>query len=172
VNATPSCILTLALLLSSAIAAGEEFRGGVVRISDGDTIGVMHQGREEKIRLYGIDAPERRQSFSKRAKQLVSQLAFGQDVRVQTKGQDRYGRTVADVILPDGRILNREIVKAGLAWWFRRYAPNDEDLKRLEAEARQAKRGLWAEPEPVPPWEWRAMLRQQEPRAAIGATAP
>jgi micrococcal nuclease len=65
---------------------------------------------------------------------------------------------VADVILPDGRNLNHEIVRAGLAWWFRRYAPDDEDLKRLEAQARQAKRGLWADAEPVPPWEWRTLL--------------
>ena len=70
-------------------------------------------------------------------------------------GQDRYGRTVGVVLLPDGRSLNKELVKAGFAWWYRRYAPEDETLKQLEAEAMEAKRGLWADPEPVPPWEWR-----------------
>ena len=64
-------------------------------------------------------------------------------------------RLVADVILPDGRNLNRELVRAGLAWWYRRYAPHDAELEALEAEARAARRGLWADPHPVPPWEWR-----------------
>jgi micrococcal nuclease len=172
VNSRPSYTLTLTLLFFSATVAGEDFRGRVVRISDGDTIGVMHQGREEKIRLHGIDAPERKQPFGIRAKLYSAGLAFEKDVTVKPRGTDRYGRTIADVILPDGRNLNREMLKAGFAWWFRRYAPYDEELKRLEAEAREAKRGLWADPEPVPPWERRAMLRQQEPRAAIGATAP
>ena len=69
--------------------------------------------------------------------------------------RDQYGRLVADVILPDGRNLNRELVRAGLAWWYRRYAPHDAELEALEAEARAARRGLWADPHPVPPWEWR-----------------
>ncbi len=66
---------------------------------------------------------------------------------------DRYGRTIGEVILPDGRIVNRELVRAGFAWWYRKYAPEDETLKELEAEARDAKRGLWADASPVPPWE-------------------
>ena len=79
---------------------------------------VLHEGNGEKIRLYGIDAPEKEQAFGNRAKQFVSALAFGKKVKVEAKGQDRYGRTVADVILPDGRNLNREIVKAGFGWWY------------------------------------------------------
>jgi micrococcal nuclease len=155
------------------MAAGEDFTGRVVRISDGNSIGVMHQGREEKIRLHGVDTPEKKQPFSIQAKLYTAGLAFEKEVTVKPREIDWYGRTVAEVILPDGRNLNREIVKAGFAWWFRRYAPDDEELKRLEAEAREAKRGLSADPEPVPPWEWRAILRQQqEPRAAIEATAP
>ncbi len=73
---------------------------------------------------------------------------------------DRFGRTVGEVTLPDGRVLNHELVRAGLAWWYRRYAPEDDTLKQLEAEARQAKRGLWADPNPVSPWEWRVMRKQ------------
>ena len=68
---------------------------------------------------------------------------------------DRYGRTVGEVILPDGRVLNHELVRAGLAWWYRRYAPDDKTLEQLERGARGANRGLWADPNPVPPWEWR-----------------
>jgi micrococcal nuclease len=77
-------------------------------------IGVMHQGREEKIRLQGIDAPEKKQPFSIQAKLYTASLAFENEVTVKPRGMDRYGRTVADVILPDGRNLNHEIVKAGL----------------------------------------------------------
>jgi endonuclease YncB( thermonuclease family) len=68
---------------------------------------------------------------------------------------DRYGRTVAEIILPDGRNLNQEIVRAGFAWWYVKYACHDAELERLEAEARAAGRGLWADKEPTPPWEFR-----------------
>ncbi len=70
-------------------------------------------------------------------------------------GQDRYGRTIGEVMLPDGRVLNHELVKAGFAWWYRKYAPDDDALEQLEQEARDAKLGLWVDPHPVPPWEWR-----------------
>jgi micrococcal nuclease len=115
----------------------------------------MHQGRGERLRLHGIDAPERGQPFTDRAKKLVSDLCYHKEVKVETKGQDRYQRAIADVILPDGRILNYEIVKAGFAWWFRRYAEKNATLEGLEAEARKAKRGLWVLRDPVPPWEFR-----------------
>lgn len=74
---------------------------------------------------------------------------------VRTRGTDRYGRTIADVILPDGRSLNHQMVREGMAWWYRAVVPGDRELERLEAEARAAKRGLWSQPHPVPPWDWR-----------------
>ena len=147
--------ILIALLICTPLAVAENFRGKVVGVADGDTITVMHQGRGERIRLHGIDAPERGQPFNNRAKQFVSDLCFRKEVRVETKGHDRYQRTIADVILPDGHILNYEIVKARLAWWFRRYAPNDPTLEGLEFQARQAQRGLWSDRGPVPPWEFR-----------------
>ena len=103
----------------------------------------------------GIDCPEKRQAFGNRAKQFAPALVFGKTVTVSVLDVDRYGRTVGEVILPDGRVLNHELVRAGLAWWYRKYAPDDDTLKQLEAEARQAKRGLWVEPNPMPPWAWR-----------------
>lgn len=72
---------------------------------------------------------------------------------------DRYGRVVGEVLLPDGRSLNRELVRAGLAWWYRQYAPTDTLLAQLEAEARAAHQGLWSDPAPVPPWAWRKQRR-------------
>src|SRR5438128_138901 len=115
----------------------------------------MHNGKAEKIRLHGIDCPEKGQPFGTKAKQFTSSLAFGKGVTVHVKDTDRYGRTVADVILADGRSLNRELVRAGLAWWYRKYAPHDSTLEHLEKGARMAKHGLWADPDPIPPWEWR-----------------
>jgi hypothetical protein len=76
-------------------------------------------------------------------------------VTVRLLSTDRYRRSIALVVLPDGRILNNELVRSGFAWWFRRYAPTDETLERLEAEARQARRGLWSLPNAIPPWDWR-----------------
>ena len=127
----------------------------VVGITDGDTISTLCGGLETKIRLAGIDSPEERQPYGKRAKSFTADLAYGQYVAIVEKDKDRYGRIVADVILPDGRNLNQELVRTGLAWWYARYAPEDETLKALEAEARAARRGLWADSEPVAPWEWR-----------------
>jgi endonuclease YncB( thermonuclease family) len=80
---------------------------------------------------------------------------FGKDVTLQTHGKDKYGRTIADVMLPGGTNVNHALVKDGWSWWYRKYAPGDTVLKKLEADAREAKLGLWADPHPVPPWEWR-----------------
>ncbi len=82
---------------------------------------------------------------------------FGKTVTVNVMDVDRYGRTVGEVLLQDGRSLNREQVKAGFAWWYRRYAPDDGTLAQLEADAKAAKRGLWADAEPVQPWAWRRL---------------
>ena len=80
---------------------------------------------------------------------------------VQTFGLDKYGRTIGDVTLSDGTSLNRELVRAGMCWWYRTYAPNDRELEKLEVEARSDRRGLWADPTPVPPWAYRKLRRGQ-----------
>ncbi len=136
-----------------------DFTGRVVSVTDGDTITVLHNGKGERIRLHGIDGPEKRQAFGNRAKQFTSKLVFGETVTVQVMDRDRYGRTVGVVLLPDGRSLNHELVRAGLAWMYRRYT-NDQSLSDLEEEARVARRGLWADAEPVSPWEWRIMRKR------------
>lgn len=127
----------------------------VVRVLDGDTIEVLKEGRAARVRLYGIDAPERGQDFGAAARRFTGDLCFGQNVLLREYGTDRYGRILADVILPDGRVLNRELVRAGLAWWYREYAPEARELEVLEREAQTARRGLWADPHATPPWEFR-----------------
>ncbi len=156
-TATLPLFFSLALITSQTLAA--DFTGRVVGVSDGDTITVLHNGKGERIRLHGIDSPEKRQAFGNRAKQFTSNLVFAKTVTVQVMDRDRYGRTVGVVLLPDGRSLNHELVRAGFAWMYRRYT-NDQSLSDLEEEARVARRGLWADAEPVPPWEWRVMRKR------------
>jgi len=128
--------------------------GKVVRIRDGDSIVVLEAGAEVEVRLHGVDAPELAQAYGRRAKRRTGELAFGKEVRLESRGQDSYGRELAEVFLPDGRSLNRERVSEGFAWWYRRYA-DDADLAAREQEARAARRGLWADQAPVPPWDFR-----------------
>ncbi len=109
--------LFLGIALIAAQALATDFTGRVVGVSDGDTITVLSKGKPVRIRLHGIDCPEKRQAFGNRAKQATSKLVFGQTVTVHVMDKDRYGRTVGEVILPDGRVLNQELVKAGFAWW-------------------------------------------------------
>ena len=141
------------------VCTGESFAGEVVSISDGDTVDVMRDGEAVRLRLHNIDTPERGQAFSRRAKAFTSDQAFHRVVTVCAVDRDRYGRLVADVTLPDGRSLNRELVTAGLAWWYRRYS-SDQSFGVLEQEARDARRGLWAEENPTPPWDWRKEKRR------------
>ncbi len=156
--ATLPLFFSLALITSQTLAA--DFTGRVVGVADGDTITVLHNGKGERIRLHGIDCPEKRQAFGRKAKQFTSTLVFGNTVTVQVMDRDRYGRTVGVVLLPDGRSLNHELVRAGLGWWYWRYTPDDETLAQLERDARGAKRGLWVDPHAVPPWNWRVRRKR------------
>jgi micrococcal nuclease len=151
-------LVGLGLVLLASAAAAVEFRGRVVGVTDGDTLTVLRNGRAERIRLRGIDAPEQGQAFGQRAKQFASALAFDKTVTVLVRERDRRGRTIADVMLPDGRQLGRELVRAGYAWWYRRYS-TDPDLAALESAARASRAGLWSDAHPVAPWEWRRSRR-------------
>jgi micrococcal nuclease len=105
--------LIFLLVLVPAIAADADFSGPVVSVLDGDTIEILHNHHPERIRLNGIDCPEIGQAYGKRTKQAASELVFGKDVTLQTYGNDKYGRTIADVLLPDGTNVNHALVKEG-----------------------------------------------------------
>jgi endonuclease YncB( thermonuclease family) len=141
------------LWLAASAMAGE-FTGPVIRVLDGDTIEVLHKKHPERIRLSGIDCPEKGQPFEEKAMHAMSALVFGKEVTVQLHGKDKDRHTLADVVLPDGTHVNNMMVAGGWCWWYPKYALQNRDLKRLESEARIGKRGLWADPYPVPPWEW------------------
>jgi endonuclease YncB( thermonuclease family) len=148
-------LLTCLCFLHSLPAFAADFSGQVISVLDGDTIEVLHNQHPERIRLSGIDCPQKGQAYGKKAKQATSELVFGKEVTLQTHGKDKYGRTIADVIMSDGININQMLVKNGWCWWYPKYAPGDTVLEELDREARQAKKGSWADPQPLPPWDWR-----------------
>lgn len=154
--------MRLALLLAACLPlVAESFSGRVVSVADGDTITVLRGREQVRVRLYGIDCPESEQPFGRRARQRTAELVFGRTVTGRAEGRDRYGRLLGWVELPGGGTLNEQLVAEGLAWHYRRFAPREARLARLEMEARAARRGLWQDPHPVPPWEWRRPARRR-----------
>lgn len=130
------------------------YEGRVVGVSDGDTITVLVGGRTQvKVRLAEIDAPEKSQAFGQRSKQSLSDMVFGKTVRVEQQDVDRYGRVVGRIFI-GATDVNAEQVRQGMAWVYRRYA-RDKSLFTIEQEAKEARRGLWSDPHPMPPWEYR-----------------
>jgi micrococcal nuclease len=161
--------LLLALGLASSLLADSS--GRVVGVTDGDTITVRTEDRRTvKVRLNGIDCPEKGQAFGKRAKEFTSRYAFGQTVAIKEHGGDRYGRVIGDVVLGDGRSLNAELVRAGLAWHYTEYSI-DQHLARLETEARAGRVGLWSDLKAMPPWVYRRGEKTKHHAAQVPATA-
>jgi len=145
--------LGFAIIVLLLPAISWAWSGNVVGISDGDTIKVLTGKTVTKIRLYGIDCPEKGQAFGRIAKRFVSEMVFGRQVEIKPMDQDRYGRTVAWVYV-DGKNLNEVLVKVGLAWHYKKYS-SDQSLADLEIKARQGRVGLWSDPDPIPPWQYR-----------------
>jgi hypothetical protein len=133
-----------------------------MEVDDGDTIIVLHDDKAEHIRLNGIDAPEKTQAYGKKSKQYTLDATLGKEVTVIEHGKDRHGRTIGDVLLPDGSNLNRQLLKEGLAWWFWKHS-QDKSLRDLEDEARDQKLGLWRDRNPIPPWVFRKIQNKQVP---------
>ena len=150
-------LLTVTLLLPAILQAWE---GKVVGVTDGDTIKVLKDGTQVTITLSSIDCPEKGQPWSKRAKQFTSYMVFQKIVLVLPVDEDRYGRIVAWVFFEEIN-LNKALLRAGLAWHYHQYS-NDSLLTALEMEARVAKKGLWSQSFPVPPWVWRKMKKAEK----------
>jgi endonuclease YncB( thermonuclease family) len=148
------------LLAAATLATAAELRGVVVGVTDGDTITILIDRRQVKVRLADIDAPESKQPFGARSKQSLSDLCFKKEARLETSGKDRYGRTIARVICA-GMDANAEQVRRGMAWVFDRYASPNSPLYAVQNDARAARRGLWNDPSPFPPWEWRQKQRKK-----------
>lgn len=135
-----------------------QFTGLVVGISDGDTISVMHNGRAHKVRLSDIDCPEKKQAFGERARQYTARAAFQKTVLVKVIGNDMYGRSLAEVVLPNKSNLNTKLLSEGLAWVY--LNRSKDPLKHAaQRKAQSARRGLWQDKEPTPPWVYRKSQR-------------
>ena len=132
----------------------EKHTGKVVKVIDGDTFDMIFEEKKIRVRMFGIDSPERGQAFNVKAKEFTASLIAGKEVSVIIRNKDRYGRFVGEVYLGDSTYVNAEIVKAGYAWHFTRYS-DDVQFAELQEEARNDKRGLWQDANPVAPWEFR-----------------
>ena len=158
--------VSILLLLTLPLAQAETLTGRVVRVTDGDTIVVLDANKvQHKIRLQGIDAPERGQAFGTKSKEHLSELVAGKSVVVDYSKYDRYQRILGKVLL-GGEDVNLEQVEAGLAWHYKYYQKEQTPADRVkysdaELDARRDKLGLWQDHNPVPPWEYRRVKRQK-----------
>ena len=125
--------------------------GKVVSVHDGDTITVLQNRQQIKVRLFGIDAPELKQPYGKKSKQFLANLIAGEAVEVEENGKDRYKRTIGTIYL-NGKDINAQMVENGYAWAYRKFS---KKYAPQESEAKYQKLGLWRDEEPVPPWEFR-----------------
>jgi endonuclease YncB( thermonuclease family) len=171
-------LLAPLILLASLVVHAEALTGTVVAVADGDTITVLDANREQhKIRLSGIDAPEKAQPFGQRSKENLSRLVFDRDVRVEWEKRDKYKRIVGTVWVqpvscptcPKTLDAGLAQLTVGLAWWYRKYAKEQSPeaagrYEFAEQEARAKRAGLWADAAPVPPWDWRKGERVMHPK--------
>ena len=162
-------LLTIALLVIAPAVQAETLMGRVVGVADGDSVTVLDGKLEQhKIRLQGIDAPEKAQPFGQRSEENLSRLVFNKDVRVEWSKRDRYDRIIGKVWVQPVTCptcamtldVGHAQITVGLAWWYRKYAGEQSAADRgayefSEQEARAKGVGLWSHPDPVPPWEWR-----------------
>jgi len=158
-------LLLLSTLSTSSTSSTQPPAIGVtVSVTDGDTLKVAAGSRTLKVRLWGIDAPELAQPYGTSATLELRRLTAATTFTLEIKSRDRYGRTVAILILPDGRQVNKLMLVAGAAWWYQAYARKAADLMFAQDAARAARRGLWREANPTPPWAFRAAHRARSPK--------
>ncbi len=158
------CRFLLVLSVLSLAVAGNVFAwpGQVVSVTDGDTIKVLDPGgRQVKIRLYGIDTPEKKQAFGQAATKHTANMIAGKVVEIEVVDKDRYGRIVG-IVLIGGKNVNQELVRDGYAWVYKQYCKKQEcrEWQALEQAAKASRLGLWLDPAPMAPWDWRRGQRQ------------
>lgn len=164
-------LLLLALALSAHVSAYERV-GKIIHVTDGDTVTLLDDAKEQrKIRLYGVDAPERKQPYGAKSTDLLASMVKGKNIRAVCASADRYGRDVCTLYI--GEIdINAEMVRQGGAWVYRKYYGKTGAYYALEDEARKAGRGLWhtSEYQAVEPWEWRKQQRENKKKAKETST--
>ncbi|MDA5225583.1 thermonuclease family protein [Escherichia coli] len=146
-------IFSLTIIFSASLCAAQ-IQGHVIRVLDGDTLEILQDKKPVRVRLANIDAPEKKQDYGRWSTDMMKSLVAGKTVTVTYFQRDRYGRILGQVYAPDGMNINQFMVRAGAAWVYEQYN-TDPVLPVLQNEARQQKRGLWSDADPVPPWIWR-----------------
>ncbi len=158
----PIRMLIIFFLALAGTLSAEIQTGRCIGVCDGDTITMLTSSKEQiKVRLHGIDVPERGQDFGQQARQKLATLLYGKQLTVSVSSRDRYGRSVGKVYTGNQN-ANLEMVRCGLAWHYVRYAPDDDSLAAAEREARERRRGLWAQTQPTPPLQWRRKKKVPE----------
>lgn len=147
-------LLTIGVTAGASSVPEQTFSARVVQVEDGDTVRVLRGRETVRIRLHGIDAPESGQAYGREAREVAVRLLLNQTATVTMRDVDAYGRLVADLVV-DGTDIGVELVRSGAAWHFTAYSAS-QVLADAERQARQARRGLWAQPAPVAPWDYRA----------------
>ncbi|MCX8532249.1 thermonuclease family protein [Chryseobacterium luquanense] len=156
---------TLILLFFPLILFSQTKTYKVIGVKDGDTVELLMNGKPQVVRLSNIDCPEKKQPFGNNAKQFVSDLCFGKMVKISTDNKkDRNKRLIAEIILSNGKNINKELVKNGLAWHFKRYS-KDNSYDILEKQAQKLKLGLWKDKNPIAPWDWRKSRKSTSPKS-------
>lgn len=145
----------LALIITASISSAQRFPVKVIGISDGDTFTVINRDNLQlKIRVYGIDAPEKKQAYGNKSKQALSALIFGKSIEIDVQSQEKWGRYVAKVYTPDGQDVALLMLQSGMAWHYTRFDQTPSYAKAQET-AKKAGKGLWADKNPVAPWDFR-----------------
>ncbi|MSQ60759.1 MAG: nuclease [Betaproteobacteria bacterium] len=160
-------LFALHCLLAAPLCLAGEITGVILEVQDGDSLRLGASDGNLEIRLLDIDAPELQQAKGKDSRTSLRELCLLKRATVETRGDDRYGRTLATVRCA-GVDAGAEQVRRGMAWVFVRYAPKDSPLYQLEREAKLEKRGLWADDGAVPPWEWRQVKGTSNNSALLG----
>ncbi|HSQ42925.1 MAG TPA: thermonuclease family protein [Fibrobacteraceae bacterium] len=156
-------LLFCLLFLYCVSLAGPRVEGQVIKVVDGDTFHMLVKGTRFKVRLQGVDSPEKNQPFGLEATRVADSLLSGKFIRVDIQDTDRYGRLVGVVWL--GKIqISLWLVAHGYAWWYQRYAPKDRALALAEQQARQKHIGLWNDPNAIAPWDWRKKGKSENHR--------
>jgi endonuclease YncB( thermonuclease family) len=163
-------ILSIVLILGffNTPVLSETLIGEVVNVQSGDTFSIRDKaGNVLKVRLQEIDAPEMKQALGRQAQQYLSDLITDQTLEVDYEFIDRYESHIGIARLPDGRILNEEMVRAGLAWYYQTHQPENSSLRNLEYLAWKGRLGIWLEPQPTPPWKFRREIPIDSPSSSF-----
>lgn len=155
------CIISLSFYhLANGQQKNKSIKGYVVGIMDGDTYDLLLDDKTKiRIRMHGIDAPEKGMPFSRVSKKFLSNLCFNKTVTIIKTDDDGHGRIVAKTYTSDGKECGEELLKAGLAWHYKKYN-SEKKLAQMEIEARRKKIGIWSDANPIAPWEIRKLRRQ------------